>query len=156
MGRSVQGAGYRPDRRLLFHEVQQQAQLGRKQSTVGEVRGRAAAAAGGAVPDQQPHPLVQGLLLHDQEDQGPVLPEVHLQPQGQHQEGNVHGGGEEQSEVSYATRFNIFSPIQEDMLLIIGVKMYGTEWAQIVEFLPNRTPIQLHSRWNSFLKVGTL
>ena len=41
------------------------------------------------------------------------------------------------------------------MLLIIGVKMHGTEWAQIVEFLPNRTPIQLHSRWNSFLKVGT-
>ena len=108
LGRSGQGAGHRPDRRLLFHEVQQQAQLGRKQSTVGEVRGRAAAAAGGAVPDQQPHPLVQGLLLHDQEDQGPVLPEVHLQPQGQHQEGNVHGGGEEQPEVSYATRFNIF------------------------------------------------
>jgi len=40
----------------------------------------------------------------------------------------------------------------EDMILIIGEKLYGNDWAKICEMLPCRTPIQIHCRWNSFLR----
>jgi len=40
----------------------------------------------------------------------------------------------------------------EDMILIIGEKLYGNDWAKICEMLPCRTPIQIHCRFNSFIK----
>ena len=44
----------------------------------------------------------------------------------------------------------------EDMLLYIGDKLYNsktkTDWAKIGEMLPCRTPIQLHCRFNHFMK----
>ena len=40
----------------------------------------------------------------------------------------------------------------EDMLLFIGEKLYKTDWVKISEMLPQRTPIQLHCRFNHFLK----
>ena len=40
----------------------------------------------------------------------------------------------------------------EDMILIIGKELYGKDWAKISEMLPCRTPVQLHCRWNSFLR----
>ena len=39
----------------------------------------------------------------------------------------------------------------EDFIIIIGVKLFGRNWAKIAEFLLNRTPIQIHSRFNTFL-----
>ena len=41
----------------------------------------------------------------------------------------------------------------EDMLLFIGEKLYKTDWVKICEMLPQRTPIQLHCRFNHFLKA---
>ena len=40
----------------------------------------------------------------------------------------------------------------EDMLLIIGEKLYKNDWAKINEMIPCRTPIQLHCRFNHFIK----
>ena len=40
----------------------------------------------------------------------------------------------------------------EDMILIIGEKLYGNDWAKICEMLPCRTPIQIHCRFNSFIR----
>ena len=40
----------------------------------------------------------------------------------------------------------------EDMLLIIGESLYKKDWAKINEMIPCRTPIQLHCRWNHFLR----
>ena len=42
----------------------------------------------------------------------------------------------------------------EDFVIIIGVKLFGHNWAKISEFLPNRTPIQIHSRFNTFLNAN--
>jgi len=41
---------------------------------------------------------------------------------------------------------------EEDMLLLAGVEMYGTDWSKIGNHFISRTPIQIFSRWNSFLK----
>jgi len=41
---------------------------------------------------------------------------------------------------------------EEDMLLLAGVEMYGTDWSKIADHFTSRTPIQIFSRWNSFLK----
>ena len=40
----------------------------------------------------------------------------------------------------------------EDMLLFLGEKLFKTDWVKICEMLPQRTPIQLHCRFNHFLK----
>lgn len=40
----------------------------------------------------------------------------------------------------------------EDMILIIGHELYGNDWAKICEMLPCRTPVQLHCRFNSFIR----
>ena len=40
----------------------------------------------------------------------------------------------------------------EDMVLVMGEKLYGNDWKKINEILPTRTPIQLHCRWNHFIK----
>ena len=42
----------------------------------------------------------------------------------------------------------------EDFVIIIGVKLFGHNWAKISDFLPNRTPIQIHSRFNTFLNAN--
>jgi hypothetical protein len=42
----------------------------------------------------------------------------------------------------------------EDFVIIIGVKLFGHNWAKIAEYLPNRTPIQIHSRFNIFIKAN--
>ena len=41
----------------------------------------------------------------------------------------------------------------EDILLFIGEKLYKNDWAKISEIIPCRTAIQLHSRYNHFLKA---
>ena len=40
----------------------------------------------------------------------------------------------------------------EDMVLVMGEKLYGNDWKKINEILPTRTPIQLHCRWNHFIR----
>ena len=40
----------------------------------------------------------------------------------------------------------------EDMLLVMGEKLYGNDWTKINEILSCRTPIQLHCRFNHFIK----
>ena len=42
----------------------------------------------------------------------------------------------------------------EDFVIIIGVELFGHNWAKIADFLPNRTPIQIHSRFNTFLNAN--
>ena len=50
-------------------------------------------------------------------------------------------------------RKGIFSE-NEDFIIIIGVKLFGHNWAKISQFLQNRTPIQIHSRFNTFLNAN--
>ena len=42
----------------------------------------------------------------------------------------------------------------EDFIIIVGVKLFGTEWGRIADFIPSRTPMQIHSRYNTFLKAN--
>ena len=42
----------------------------------------------------------------------------------------------------------------EDFVILIGVNLFSHNWAKISEYLPNRTPIQIHSRFNTFLNVN--
>ena len=42
---------------------------------------------------------------------------------------------------------------QEDFMIMVGVKIFGENWAKIGDFMPNRTPMQLHSRYKTFLSV---
>lgn len=42
----------------------------------------------------------------------------------------------------------------EDFVIIVGVKLFGTDWTRISDFLPSRTPVQIHSRYNTFLKAN--
>ena len=42
----------------------------------------------------------------------------------------------------------------EDFIILVGVKLFGTDWARISQFIPTRTPMQIHSRYNTFLKAN--
>ncbi len=42
----------------------------------------------------------------------------------------------------------------EDFVVMVGVKLFGQDWAKIVDFIPHRTPNQIHSRYNTFLKAN--
>ena len=42
----------------------------------------------------------------------------------------------------------------EDFIILVGVKLFGTAWARIAHFIPSRTPMQIHSRYNTFLKAN--
>ena len=42
----------------------------------------------------------------------------------------------------------------EDFIILVGVKLFGTLWARISHFIPSRTPMQIHSRYNTFLKAN--
>ena len=42
----------------------------------------------------------------------------------------------------------------EDFIILVGVKLFGTVWARISHFIPSRTPMQIHSRYNTFLKAN--
>ena len=42
----------------------------------------------------------------------------------------------------------------EDFIILVGVKLFGTDWARISHFIPSRTPMQIHSRYNTFLKAN--
>ena len=37
---------------------------------------------------------------------------------------------------------------------MVGVRLFGTDWARIVDFMPYRTANQIHSRYNTFLKAN--
>ena len=50
-------------------------------------------------------------------------------------------------------RKGVFSE-NEDFIIIIGVRLFGHNWAKISQFLQNRTPIQIHSRFNTFLNAN--
>ena len=41
----------------------------------------------------------------------------------------------------------------EDFVIIVGVRLFGQNWGRIADFIPSRTPMQIHSRYNTFLKV---
>ena len=40
----------------------------------------------------------------------------------------------------------------EDMLLFQYQRLFGNKWAQIAQFLPNRSPISVKNRWNWYLR----
>ena len=42
----------------------------------------------------------------------------------------------------------------EDFVVMVGVKLFGHDWARIVDFMPHRTANQIHSRYNTFLKAN--
>ena len=42
----------------------------------------------------------------------------------------------------------------EDFVIIVGVKLFGPDWMRISHFIPTRTPMQIHSRYNTFLKAN--
>ena len=42
----------------------------------------------------------------------------------------------------------------EDHILLVGAKLFGHDWARISHFIPSRTPMQIHSRFNTFLKAN--
>ncbi len=42
----------------------------------------------------------------------------------------------------------------EDFMIMVGHKIFGSQWVKIAEFMPNRSPVQLHSRFNSFLNAN--
>ena len=42
----------------------------------------------------------------------------------------------------------------EDYMIMVGVKIFGQQWAKIADFMPHRTAVQLHSRHNTFLRVS--
>lgn len=42
----------------------------------------------------------------------------------------------------------------EDFVVMVGVKLFGMDWAKIVDFMPHRTANQIHSRYNTFLKAN--
>ena len=37
---------------------------------------------------------------------------------------------------------------------MVGVRLFGHDWARIVDFMPHRTANQIHSRYNTFLKAN--
>lgn len=37
-------------------------------------------------------------------------------------------------------------------MLLVGVKLFGESWTKIADFMPSRTPAQLHHRYNNFLR----
>ena len=42
----------------------------------------------------------------------------------------------------------------EDFIVIVGVRLFGTKWDRIADFIPSRTPMQIHSRYNTYLKAN--
>ena len=42
----------------------------------------------------------------------------------------------------------------EDHIILVGAKLFGNDWARISHFIPTRTPMQIHSRFNTFLKAN--
>ena len=42
----------------------------------------------------------------------------------------------------------------EDHIILIGSKLFGHDWSRISHFIPTRTPMQIHSRYNTFLKAN--
>ena len=34
----------------------------------------------------------------------------------------------------------------EDFMILIGFKLFGTNWGEIAKYMPTRTPMQIHSR----------
>ena len=42
----------------------------------------------------------------------------------------------------------------EDHIILVGSKLFGHDWARIADFIPTRTPMQIHSRYNTFLKAN--
>lgn len=42
----------------------------------------------------------------------------------------------------------------EDHIILVGAKLFGNDWARIAHFIPSRTPMQIHSRFNTFLKAN--
>ena len=59
------------------------------------------------------------------------------------------------SRFSFALRDNLrkghFSEV-EDLLLVVGIKLHGSDWTRISEIIPCRNSRQLHSRFNYFFK----
>ena len=59
------------------------------------------------------------------------------------------------SRFSFALRDNLrkghFSEV-EDLLLVVGIKLHGSDWTRITEIIPCRNSRQLHSRFNYFFK----
>ncbi len=43
---------------------------------------------------------------------------------------------------------------EEDFMIMVGVRIFGTQWVKIADFMTHRSPVQLHSRYNSFLCVN--
>ena len=50
-------------------------------------------------------------------------------------------------------RKGFFTP-EEDFMILIGVTLFGEQWAKIADFIPHRNAVQLHSRYNTFLKAS--
>ena len=42
----------------------------------------------------------------------------------------------------------------EDFVIMVGERLFGHDWARIVDFMPYRTANQIHSRYNTFLKAN--
>lgn len=42
----------------------------------------------------------------------------------------------------------------EDHIILVGAKLFGNDWSRISHFIPSRTPMQIHSRFNTFLKAN--
>lgn len=42
---------------------------------------------------------------------------------------------------------------EEDFMIVVGVRLFGESWVKIARFIPHRTAVQLHSRYNAFLNV---
>ena len=41
----------------------------------------------------------------------------------------------------------------EDCVILVGNVVFDGIWAKLIDFIPNRTPAQIHSRFHSFLKA---
>lgn len=41
----------------------------------------------------------------------------------------------------------------EDFMILIGYKLFGPNWGEIANYMPSRTAMQIHSRYNTFLRT---